>query len=58
MVQKTEPLVSICIPHWQVKELATLCLRAIRKFTKNIPIEVIVVDNGSQDESLDYLRGL
>lgn len=58
MAQETKPLVSICIPHWQVKELVTLCLRAIRKFTKSIPIEVIVVDNGSQDESLDYLRSL
>jgi GT2 family glycosyltransferase len=56
--QTLNPRVSICIPHWQVQELATLCLRAIHKFTKNIPIEVIVVDNGSEDESLDYLRGL
>ncbi len=52
------PLVSICIPQWQVKELITLCLRAIRKYTKNTPYEVIVVDNGSKDESLDYLRSL
>jgi len=58
MAQEAKPLVSICIPHWQVRELVTLCLRAIRKFTKNTPIEVIVVDNGSQDESLDYLRSL
>jgi GT2 family glycosyltransferase len=36
----------------------TLCLRAIRKYTKAVPIEVIVVDNGSRDESLDYLRSL
>lgn len=55
---KMEPQVSICIPHWQVKELITPCLRAIRKFTQNIPIEVIVVDNGSEDESLAYLRSL
>ncbi len=53
-----KPLVSICIPHWQVKELVMPCLRAIRKFTQNIPIEVIVVDNGSKDESLSYLRSL
>ncbi|MBN2180319.1 MAG: glycosyltransferase family 2 protein [Sedimentisphaerales bacterium] len=55
---KNKPLVSICIPHWQVRELITPCLRAIRKFTQNIPIEVIVVDNGSKDESLPYLRSL
>jgi GT2 family glycosyltransferase len=54
----SEPTVSICIPHWQVKELATLCLRAIRKHTNQISYEVVVVDNGSQDESLAYLRGL
>lgn len=52
------PLVSICIPHWQVRELVTLCLRAIRKNTQTIPYEVLVVDNGSQDDSLDYLRSL
>ncbi len=53
-----EPRVTICVPQWQVKELITLCLRAIRKHTQNVPYEVIVVDNGSQDESLDYLRSL
>ncbi|HUW18469.1 MAG TPA: glycosyltransferase family A protein [Sedimentisphaerales bacterium] len=58
MTEKETPRVSICIPHWQVLELATLCLRAIRKYTPRIPIEVIVVDNGSEDESLDYLRSL
>jgi len=58
MIQKEKPVVSICIPHWQVLELVRLCLRAIRKNTKNIPIEVIVVDNGSEGQSLDYLRSL
>lgn len=52
------PLVTICIPHWQVRELITICLRAIRKFTRNIPIQVLVIDNGSEDDSLDYLRSL
>ena len=55
---ENKPLVSICMPHWQVRELVTPCLRAIRKFTPKIPIEVIVVDNGSKDESLSYLRSL
>jgi GT2 family glycosyltransferase len=58
MAKDESPRVSICIPHWQVRELVTLCLRAIRKYTQSIPIEVIVVDNGSEDESLDYLRSL
>ena len=32
-------------------------MRSIRKFTK-YPYEVIVVDNDSNDESLDYLKSL
>ncbi|MBI2361622.1 MAG: glycosyltransferase family 2 protein [Deltaproteobacteria bacterium] len=52
------PRVTICIPHWQVKELVMLCVRSIRKYTTDIPYEVIVVDNGSRDSSLDYLRSL
>lgn len=51
-------MVSICLPHWQVRELATLCLRSIRKHTHDVPYEVLVVDNGSKDNSLDYLRSL
>ncbi|MCA9068981.1 MAG: glycosyltransferase family 2 protein, partial [Planctomycetaceae bacterium] len=52
------PLVSICIPHWQVQKYMTLCLRSLRKHSRLDEIEVIVVDNGSKDQSLDYLRGL
>jgi len=50
--------ISICIPHWQVKSLIALCLRSLRKYSGKYDIEVIVVDNGSRDESLDYLRTL
>ena len=56
--QEPAPLVSICLPHWQVRELVTLCLRSIRKYTRDVPYEVIVVDNGSRDDSLEYLRSL
>ncbi|MFQ5545789.1 MAG: glycosyltransferase family 2 protein, partial [Acidiferrobacterales bacterium] len=52
------PNITICIPHWQVRALMSLCLRSIRKHSKNYDLEVIVVDNGSKDESLDYLRSL
>lgn len=50
--------VTICIPHWQVKRYIKLCLRSIRKYSKEYDIQVIVVDNGSKDESLEYLRSL
>jgi glycosyltransferase involved in cell wall biosynthesis len=48
---------TICIANYKTLELTRLCLRSIRKFT-HYPYEVIVVDNGSADESLDYLRSL
>lgn len=50
--------ITICIPHWQVKRYIRLCLRSIRKHSRKYNVEVIVVDNGSRDESLDYLRSL
>lgn len=49
--------VTIVIPHYQTPELIKLCLRSIRKHTPQ-PYEVIVIDNGSKDESLEYLRSL
>ncbi|MFQ5544938.1 MAG: glycosyltransferase family 2 protein, partial [Acidiferrobacterales bacterium] len=53
-----KPRVSICIPHWQVKPLISICLRSIRKHSKNYDVEIIVVDDGSKDESIEYLRSL
>ena len=52
------PRISICIPHWQVRDMMSICLRSIRRNSRRYDFEVIVVDNGSRDESLDYLRSL
>jgi len=53
------PLVSILIPHYQTPNLARLCLRSIRRYTKHVPYEVLVIDNGSRDaDSIDYLRSV
>ena len=49
--------VSICLVNYKTEELTRLCLRSIRKFTK-YPHEVIVIDNNSDDASLEYLRSL
>ena len=38
-------------------DFSQLCLRSIHGFTE-YPYEVIVVDNDSQDESLEYLKSL
>jgi len=50
-----EGLASIVVPHYQTAELAILCLRAIRRLTDH-PYEAIVVDNHSEDGSLEALR--
>lgn len=34
------------------------CLRSIRKHSSKYELEIIVIDNGSRDDSLDYLRSL
>lgn len=52
------PRITLCIPHWQVQDYITACLRSIRKFSRKYDLETIVVDNGSKDASLDYLRSL
>ena len=48
---------TVCIVNYKTLDFTRLCLRSIRKFT-NYPYEVIVVDNDSQDESLEYLKSL
>lgn len=48
---------TICIVNYKTLSFTRLCLRSIRKFT-NYPYEVIVVDNDSKDESLEYLKNL
>jgi glycosyltransferase involved in cell wall biosynthesis len=49
--------VTICLVNYKTEELTRLCLRSIRKFTE-YPHEVIVIDNNSDDSSLEYLRSL
>lgn len=48
---------TIAIVNYRTLDITRLCLRAIRKFT-HYPHRVIVVDNDSGDESLDYLRSV
>jgi len=48
---------TICIVNYKTVDFTRICLRSIRRFTK-YPYQVIVVDNDSQDESLEYLKSL
>jgi hypothetical protein len=57
-VASSSPAITVCIPHWQVRDMMSICLRSIRRHSRDYNLEVIVVDNGSQDDSLDYLRSL
>lgn len=50
--------VTILIPHYKTLELTKLCLRLLRKNTHPGLAKVVVIDNGSKDESTEYLRGL
>jgi len=52
------PSVSILLPHYKTLELTKFCLRSLRKYTDPSRIQVIVIDNGSNDASIEYLRKL
>lgn len=49
-------MVSIIILSYNTKELLRLCLTSVYEKLKNIPFEVIVVDNASKDGSLDMIQ--
>lgn len=51
----SEKLISIVIPNWNGKHFLAGCLDSIRKQTHK-SIETIIVDNGSQDGSVDFLK--
>jgi GT2 family glycosyltransferase len=48
---------TICIVNYRTLDLTKLCLRCISKFAR-YRHQVIVVDNDSRDESLEYLRSI
>jgi len=49
------PLVSVVIPNWNGKEYLRDCIASLREQTYN-NLEIIVVDNASTDDSVEYLR--
>ncbi|MFA5358505.1 MAG: glycosyltransferase family 2 protein [Patescibacteria group bacterium] len=47
---------SIIIANWNTKELTRKCLRSIFDNTKNLDFELIVIDNGSTDGSVEMIK--
>ena len=45
------PTLSIVIVSWNVCDLLRNCLRSIEQNRDDLPLEVIVVDGGSEDET-------
>ncbi|HIH16486.1 MAG TPA: glycosyltransferase family 2 protein [Candidatus Diapherotrites archaeon] len=50
-------LVSVIVLNWNGKKLVQDCLQSIERNTERGKYEVIVVDNGSRDGSVEWLRG-
>lgn len=48
--------VSCIIVNWNLKYLPRLCIEALQRSRCDFPFEIIVVDNDSRDESLEYLQ--
>jgi cellulose synthase/poly-beta-1,6-N-acetylglucosamine synthase-like glycosyltransferase len=57
MSQLEKNKATICIVNYKTLDFTRLCLRSIRKFT-DYPYEIVVVDNDSNDDSVEYLRSL
>lgn len=57
MTEFVQKKARICIVNYKTPLFTKVCLRSIRAFT-NYPYEVVVVDNDSRDESVEYLRSL
>lgn len=53
-----EKQVTILVPNYKTPEITMICLRLLRKYTNHDLANVVVIDNNSQDESLEFLRRL
>jgi len=49
-------VLSIIIVNYNTGKFISQCLRSIEKHTKDLDYEIIVVDNASSDESVEFLR--
>ncbi len=52
------PDISIIIVNYNVKDFLAQCLHSIRQAKKKFSLEIFVVDNNSEDNSIEYLEPL
>jgi len=50
------PLVSVCIANYNGINLIDDCIRSVKNQLGNIPLEIIVHDDASKDQSAEYIR--
>lgn len=48
--------VTISLVNYKTPQLLITCIKTLKKYTKNISYEIIVLDNNSQDESVSLLK--
>lgn len=57
VVTADKPLVTVVIPNWNGKKYFRTCLDSLKKLeARSWKLEIIVVDNGSTDGSLEFLK--
>jgi GT2 family glycosyltransferase len=52
----SEPVVSVVIVSYNVRDLLRACLRSVVEEAQNVSLQVVVVDNNSQDDSVELVR--
>ena len=50
------PELSVVIVNFETPSYVLDCVRSIRKNPPSVPYEIILIDNGSQDDSLEQIR--
>ncbi len=53
-----EGISTVCIVNYKTLKITKLCLDNLKKIEAGLPFKVMVIDNDSADESLEYLKSL
>lgn len=55
-MNKNRVLLSIIIPSWNTAQITLKCIQTIKKYLEDFSYEIIIVDNGSTDNTVDLLK--